>query len=160
VAYAAARGVLLVTGAGNDGRDLDQEQDQLYPQCFDYPNQVRVAEVGWDGALVRYRVGGQVRGSNYGARRVEIGAIGTNFSTGIRNGVSTYGVQGGTSNAGPVVAGVAALMLSVRPDLSATALRAGLMASVTPVEALRGQVASGGVVNAYRAVRAALEAGR
>jgi hypothetical protein len=51
-------------------------------------------------------------------------------------------------------------MLSVRPDLSAAALRAGLMASVAPVEALQGKVASGGVVNAYRAVRAALAAGR
>jgi hypothetical protein len=55
------------------------------------------------------------------------------------------------------VAGVAALVLSVRPDLDAAGLKAILLQSATPVPALRGKVSSGGVANAYRAVRLALE---
>jgi len=157
VQYAADRGVLLVTGAGNDARDLDDDANCLYPQCFDLPNQIRVAQVGFDGRLYRYSVGGQLRGSNYGARRVEIAALGQNFTTALRDNLSTYAVSDGTSNAGPVVAGVAALVLSVRPDLDAVALKEVLLDSATPLPALRGRVASGGVVNAARAVKLALE---
>jgi len=156
VAYAAVRGVLLVTGAGNDGKDLDQDQNCSFPQCFDFPNQIRVAEASWDGGLYRYTVGGQTRGSNYGARRVEIAAIGVNFTTGLRNGAEIYAVGGGTSDAAPVVAGVAALMLSVRPTLTAAELKAALIASATPLEQLKGKVAAGGAVNAYHAVRLAM----
>lgn len=157
VQYAADRGVLLVTGAGNDARDLDDDANCLYPQCFDLPNQILVAQVGFDGRLYRYSVGGQLRGSNYGARRVEIAALGQNFTTALRDNLSTYAVSDGTSNAGPVVAGVAALVLSVRPDLDAVALKEVLLDSATPLPALRGRVASGGVVNAARAVKLALE---
>jgi len=157
VQYAADHDVLLVTGAGNDARDLDEDANCLYPQCFDLPNQIRVAQIGLDGRLYRYSVGGQVRGSDYGARRVEIAAIGQNFTTGLHDNLSTYAVSDGTSNAGPVVAGVAALVLSVRPDLDAVALRRVILDSAMPLSTLRGLVSSGGVVNAARAVKLALE---
>jgi subtilisin family serine protease len=156
VSYADARGVLLVTGAGNDGKDLDDDRNCLYPQCFDFANQVRVAQVAFDGTLYHYTVGGQRRGSNYGARRVEIGAIGEEFTTGLLNGRSMYEQSTGTSSAGPVVAGVAALILAVRPELSAVQLRDILLRSATPLPGLRGKLRSAGVVNAYRALRLAL----
>lgn len=70
---------------------------------------VRSALGGGRGRLVglfAYELpGGNVRGSNWSPERVHIAAIGTNFSTDVRHGRSTYGVSGGTSNAGPVVAG-------------------------------------------------------
>jgi subtilisin family serine protease len=152
VAYAATREVLLVTGAGNDGRDLDVDDNCRFPQCFDLPNQVRVAEAGFDGQLVKYETGGQMRGSNYGRRRVEIAAIGQNFSTTVAQGRSGYGTAGGTSNAGPVVAGVAALMLSLRPTMTAAELRSLLMRAAVTRPELRERIASGGIVNARRAV--------
>ena len=155
VSYAARRGVLLVTGAGNDGRDLDDDANCLYPQCFDGENQIRVAQVAFDGTLYRYTVGGERRGSNYGVRRVEVGAIGEQFTTGLLNGSSTYETSNGTSSAGPVVAGIAALVLAVRPELSAVQLKDILMRSATRLPALRGKLGSGGVVNAYRALRLA-----
>jgi serine protease len=61
----------------------------------------------------------------------------------------------GTSNSGPVVAGIAALTLSVRPDLSTVALKKILMDSATRLPALEGKVACGGMVNASSALRAA-----
>ena len=155
VSYAALRGVLLVTGAGNDGKDLDDDGNCLYPQCFDFANQIRVAQVAFDGSLYRYTVGGQQRGSNYGVRRVELGAIGEQFTTGLLNGQSTYELSNGTSSAGPVVAGIAALVLAVRPELNAVQLKDVLIRSATRLPDLQGKLRSGGVVNAYRALRLA-----
>lgn len=157
VDYAASRGVLLITGAGNDGVDLDDDRNCMFPQCFDAPNQIRVAEADFDGGLFQYRVQEQVRGSNFGRRRVEIAALGRHFTTDLYQGQSTYGESGGTSNAGPVVAGVAALMLAARPDLSGARIKALILASATPLPVLSGRVLTGGVVNAYRAVRMALD---
>lgn len=157
VAYAAAKDVLLVTGAGNDGKDLDLDANCLYPQCLDFPNQIRVAQVARDGTLYTYTTQGERRGSNFGARRVEIAALGEHFTTELYHDRSVYEGTNGTSSAGPVVAGVAALVLSVRPDLDAAGLKDILLRSAVRLPALRGVVASGGVVNARRAVRLALE---
>ena len=86
---------------------------------------------------------------------MEIAALEFNYTTDIQGGTGTYVLGGGTSCAAPVVAGVAALMLSVNPKLTAAQLKALLMESVTKLPALQGKVASGGMVNAYRAVLAA-----
>jgi hypothetical protein len=72
---------------------------------------------------------------------------------------STYAVANGTSNAGPVVPGVAALVLSVRPDLDAIGLKDFLMRRGMPLSSLLGLVACGCVVNAYRAVTLAASRG-
>lgn len=155
IRYAGEREVLFVNGAGNDGKDNDVDANCLYPQCIDGPTVIRVAELDFDGTLVRFKAGDQWRGSNFGRRRVEIAAIGQNFTTMVRHAQSTYSLTAGTSNAGPVVAGVAALMLSVNPGLRASELRTILMETATRLPALEGKVGSGGAVNAYRAVAAA-----
>lgn len=155
--YAAEHGVLLVVAAGNRGHDLDDDTNCIYPQCFDTENMIRVAELDFDGALYRYEVEGQVRGSNYGAQRVEVAAIAQNYSTALYHGNSIYGVGGGTSDAAPVVTGVAALVLSLRPDLSAVGLKEMLVESAVPLEPLKDRVRSGGVINAYAALKRALQ---
>ena len=66
-----------------------------------------------------------------------------------------YEFNDGTSFSAPVVSGVAALVLSHRPDLTVRDLREILLTSVTTVDELDGKVASGGVVNAYEALRLA-----
>jgi subtilisin family serine protease len=157
--YARDHNVLLVLAAGNDGVDVDSDENCLYPQCFDLDNMIRVAELGYDGTLIHYKTGSRWRGSNYGVKRVEIGAVAENLTTAFRDGVSTYATRGGTSNAAPVVAGVAALVLSIRPDLTPPALIQLLMDTATPIDALRGKVRSGGSVNAYKAVHRAVHGG-
>ena len=157
VRYAAAKNVLLVVGAGNDGNNLDENQGCIYPQCFEDSSIIKVAEVNFDGALYQYLAGDRKLGSNYGKRLVQIGAIGSNFTTFLKNNQSVYALAGGTSNAGPVVAGVAALMLSVRLQLTIKDLKEILLKTATPVKALDGKVECGGVVNAYRAVKMAKE---
>jgi len=60
----------------------------------------------------------------------------------------------GTSMATPEVAGVAALVLSVDPDISMKDLRERLLKSVDKLDALAGKVSSGGRINAAKAVGA------
>jgi thermitase len=154
--YAATKNVLIVVGAGNSFVDLDQDQNcKAPPECFDGANLLKIAEIDFQGELVRPSAK-RTGGSNYGAKRVDIAAIGMNYTTDVKDGVEVYWVvPGGTSNAAPVVSGVAALMLSVNPKLTAVQLKSLLMQSVTKLPSLKRKIASEGMVNAYQAVLAA-----
>lgn len=155
IEYAGRKNLLVVASAGNELNDIDDNANCAHlPECFEADNLIKVAEADFSGSL--YRASPPwIFGSNFGARRVQIAAIGANFTTGIQNGREIYEMSGGTSGAAPVVAGVAALMLSVNPHLTAAQLKKMLMETVTPVPSLQGKVLSGGVVNAFRAVSAA-----
>jgi subtilisin family serine protease len=153
--YASERGVLIVSAAGNSKKDLDDPANTVYPACFDTDNNLVVANLAFDGELY-VASGNYVGGSNYGLHHVHIAAPGDNFTTDVRNGLSTYRVFGGTSNAAPVVTGVAALILSVRPQLKAHELKRILTESTTKLPGLKGKIESGGVVNAYKALRLAM----
>ena len=155
IAYAGTKNVLLVVGAGNSGLDVDRPENAIYPVCFDLENILTVAMVDFKGGLVRYQAGDRQLGSNFGPKNVDIAALDENFTTDVENGRSAYRLGAGTSCAAPVVAGVAALTLSVNPGLSALELKKALMASATPLPALAGKVACGGMVNAYQALLAA-----
>ncbi len=155
IEYAGRKNVLLVVGAGNSGLDIDRPENFTFPACFDLDNILTVAMIDFGGRLVRYQAGDRWLGSNFGPRNVDIAAVEESFSTFFENARSTYRLAGGTSNAGPIVTGVAALTLSVDPGLSAPALKKILMDTATRLPGLDGKVASGGMVNAYAALRAA-----
>lgn len=147
--HAEQRGVLIVLGAGNSADDLDLPDKALFPQRFPNANILLVAEIGHNGKLARH--------SNYGTRAVHIAAIGQNYTTFVFNGLPTYELVGGTSNAAPVASGVAALMLSVRPELAAEQLKRILMDTARRVTGLETKTASGGAIDAHAAVAAALQ---
>jgi subtilisin family serine protease len=154
--YAAAKNVLIVLAAGNGGKNIDLEENCEFPQCFDTANLIRVAEIDFQANLYSLPSSSKfIGGSNYGTKRVEIAALAMNYTTHIVGGVGTYGLGGGTSCAAPVVSGVAALMLSVNPKLTALQLKSLLLQSVTKLPSLKGKVGAEGMVNAYQAVLAA-----
>jgi subtilisin family serine protease len=155
IEYAGRKNVLLVAGAGNSGLNVDLPENATYPVCFPDENILTVAMIDFRGELVSYKAGERVLGSNYGVRNVDIAALDENFTTFLQNGRSSYRLAEGTSNSGPVVAGIAALTLAVRPDLSAAALKKILMDNATRLPALTGKVACGGMINAYTSLRAA-----
>ncbi len=155
IEYAGKKNVLLVVGAGNSGLDIDRPENFTYPACFTLDSILTVAMIDFRGGLVVYEAGERRLGSNFGPVNVDIAALDENFTTDIENGRSTYRLSAGTSNSGPVVAGIAALALSVKPELSAVALKKLLMETATPVAGLAGKVGSGGMVNAYKALSAA-----
>jgi subtilisin family serine protease len=139
---AGDEGILFIAAAGNSSTNNDTRPH--FPSNYDLPNVVSVAALTRTDALARF--------SNYGAKTVHIAAPGAEImSTWPGN---QYEEHSGTSMATPVVSGVAALILSVNPDLSVTDLRRRLLDAVDKLPALDGKVSSGGRVNAALAVRA------
>jgi subtilisin family serine protease len=146
-AMAAAPDTLFVVAAGNDGADLDRTP--AYPCGYGLENVICVAASGRDGALAEF--------SNYGARAVDLAAPGAGIlSTWVGGG---WRLQSGTSMAAPHVAGVGALV-SALTGSSGQELKRLLVSSAQPAASLRGKVASGGRLNAYRAVRGKASAGK
>jgi thermitase len=90
--------------------------------------------------------------SNYGAKSVHLAAPGVDIlSTWLGD---DYEEHSGTSMATPIVAGVAALVLSVDPKISVDDLRSRLLNSVDNIPSLNGKTATGGRINAAKAVGA------
>lgn len=113
--YCAAAGVLLIAATGNDATDKP-----LYPAAFDSV----VAVAGTDEFDVRYA------GSNYGVW-VDLAAPGDSIFSTLIGG--KYGYKTGTSMASPVVAGVAALIKSIRPLWSVDRIVLQLNSTATSV---------------------------
>ena len=131
IRQAEARGVLVVTSAGNDG--LDRDRVPSYPASAASPAVVAVASSSYGGGLAR--------ASAYGRTSVDIAAPGDEVLTTDRLG--RYGVRSGTSFAAAYVSGGAALLASARPDASWRQLRRALMASARRGGGFDGLVASG-----------------
>jgi subtilisin family serine protease len=165
VEYAAKKGVLLVHAAGNSNNDNDV--------IGNYPNDSlsggRFAETWIEvGASQQKSKILPTDFSNYGKNNVDLFAPGYEiYSTTPNNG---YENANGTSMASPVVAGVAALVWSCYPNLTAVQVKNVLMKSVTPYKGkviLPGTESdkvkfsdlsiSGGVVNAEKALKMAAE---
>ncbi|MFN2510705.1 MAG: S8 family serine peptidase [Pyrinomonadaceae bacterium] len=135
-------GILFVAASGNDGANTDQFPQ--YPAGYDLGNLISVAALNRKDELASF--------SNYGAKRVHLAAPGANIlSTWPGN---QYEEHSGTSMATPMVSGVAALVLSRRPDLSVDELRSILLKSVDKIPHLNGKVSTGGRISAATAVGA------
>ncbi|MBW2107531.1 MAG: S8 family serine peptidase, partial [Deltaproteobacteria bacterium] len=60
-----------------------------------------------------------------------------------------YAYRSGTSMAAPFVAGLAALLWSESPTLTASEVKHRILDNVDPLPALQGKISSGGRINAY-----------
>ena len=139
---AQAADVLIVCSAGNTGTDIDRRP--LFPVAIPAPNLVGVGATAPANGLALTKF------SNYGSLTVPVAAPGEGVVSTARDG--GYETRSGTSMAAPHVAGVAALMASANPRLSAAELRALLLErAVRSPEAGRP-----GVVEALASVEAAM----
>ena len=164
VRYAASKGVLLVHGAGNDGKDITRDVFYPNPQFIDGTVATNYLTVGASGDL---SLGGYAAPfSNYSKEWVDIFAPGENiYSTAGNNG---YESADGTSLACPVVTGVAALLRSYFPQYSPEQIIQILKTAGQPFEEEVTQPgtdrkvkfstlsSSGRIINAYEAVKLAL----
>jgi thermitase len=131
IAYARAKGAVVVAAAGNFG-----SQSFFYPAAF--PGVISVAASSdWDL---------QYSWSDYSTTWVDLAAPGCTWAT--KRG-SSYGSFCGTSAATPVVSGIAALLDSARPGISRTEMETILTSATdrTPWAFTRF-----GRIDAYKAV--------
>ncbi len=160
IKYAASKDVLIVNAAGNEG--LDTDYTQVYPQ-----DQVGTeADISDNflnvGALApTYGPKMVANFSNYGKVTVDVFAPGVAiYSTAPLN---QYRNAGGTSMASPATAGVAAVLRSQFPDLTAAQTKQIIMDSglTTPIDVVLGDdttkpfgeiTTSGRMVNLYNAL--------
>lgn len=127
--YAASKDVLFVHAAGNDGNDLDDPSNPNFPNDHKQKNSPEIVDNYLTvGALTSSFGPGMVAGfSNYGKENVDVFAPGDGIYSTMPN--STYEFQGGTSMAAPAVSGIAAMIRSYFPSLSAAQVKQVIMDS-------------------------------
>ncbi|EOZ95185.1 Protease precursor [Indibacter alkaliphilus LW1] len=127
--YASEKDVLFVHAAGNDGKDLDNPENPNFPNDHDFNNgQEFTDNVITVGALTaQYGPGMIAAFSNYGAKNVDVFAPGAQIYSTMPEGEYTF--QSGTSMAAPAVAGLAALIRSYYPKLTAVQVKKIIMES-------------------------------
>ena len=168
VKYAEKKGVLLIHAAGNDSEDIDKEKNYPTRNYLDgkaAKNWLEVGASAWgtDESFV-------ASFSNYGKKYVDLFAPGVEiYSTTPEN---TYKNESGTSMACPSTVGVAALVMSYFPDLTPMQVLEILKKSTRKFDGLKVQKPgggrtdfnnlsnTGGLVNAYEAVKMAMTFGR
>jgi subtilisin family serine protease len=165
VRYADRRGVLLVNAAGNDGRDLGVEgsfPSRFYLDGDTASHWIQVGASSWRGGD---RLTAEF--SNYGRDHVHVFAPGVDILSASPG--DEYDAASGTSFAAPVVTGIAALLMSYFPELEPRDVRRIILESATPLRertvVLPGEdervarfedlASSGGIVNAFEAIRMA-----
>lgn len=155
---AQSHGVIIVTAAGNDA--LNDDQNRFYPASYttttvdgngcSYPaldNVIAVAATapGDDFAFF----------SNYGPQTIQVAAPGLNILSTSVNGDSdtAYAVASGTSMAAPYVTGALALLEAQNPKLSYRAIISKLLSNTDSLPILKGRT-SAGRLNIARALSA------
>ncbi len=164
IKYAASKDVLIVHAAGNDGADLDDPSNPNFPND-QVNNGAEIADnVITVGALdPKYGSNLVASYSNYGKVNVDIFAPGTDIYSTVPN--NEYKHMPGTSMASPAVAGLAALVMSQYPKLTAAQVKKIILKSGLPIAAtvvLGGDASktstldkistSGKIANAYNAL--------
>lgn len=164
IRYAEKKGVLIVHAAGNDYQNKDDGKN------FPTRKYIKGKKEAWNvlevAASTEYlNENLTAKFTNYGKSSVDLFAPGAYVYSTLPG--NTYKEISGTSMAAPVVSGVAALLFSYFPELSAKEIKQVLFESVVEFE---GKVylpgarelvsfpdlsVTGGIVNAYEAVRIA-----
>ncbi|TAD94264.1 MAG: peptidase S8, partial [Bacteroidetes bacterium] len=168
IRYAAAHDVLVVHAAGNEAENMDSIENYPSARYDDDSFAANMITVGASGDS-SLKCGLVADFTNYGSQRVDVLAPGVKIYSTVPGG---YAYEQGTSMAAPVVSGIAALIRAYYPGLSAVQVRNIIEQStddtyadafVTPPGAKSkkmrttfGQLCkTGGIVNAYKAVKLA-----
>ena len=164
IKYAADNNVLFVHAAGNDGANLDDPTNGNYPNDQINNGPEMADNVITVGAL-NPKFGSELVASysNYGKVNVDIFAPGTDIYSTYPN--NAYEYSPGTSMAAPAVAGIAALVMSQYPSLSAAQVKKIILQSGLPIKttvilgndgrksgSLNEISTSGKIANAYNAL--------
>ena len=161
IKYAESKDVLIVHAAGNDGKDVDIEDN--YPtDSMDKSSEISDNFLSIGALDSSYGANMVANFSNYGTKNVDIYSPGMKIYATVPNGKYKY--EQGTSMASPNVAGVAALIRSYYPNLSAKQVKQIIMESGTSItipvvlgenkenRPFANACKSGKIINAYNAI--------
>lgn len=146
-----ANGGIFIASAGNNARNTDTLP--VYPADYDVPAIISVAATDPNDALATF--------SNWGPISVDLAApgVGVNSTWRLKDcrkqgilDTNCIGSLSGTSMAAPHVAGVAGLLLSHNPTMTAAEIKAAILAGVDLTTALAGKSVTGGRLNAFKAL--------
>ncbi len=137
-----ASSALVVCAAGNRGSGTNDDISPVYPACFTSKNIISVAATDTSDVLASF--------SDYGLNSVDVAAPGTHICSTLPG--SQYGYMQGTSMAVPYVTGLAGLIKSIRPDLSALQIKYTILNNVDYISSLAGKILTGGRINALKAL--------
>ncbi len=143
---AERKGILVVAAAGNEESNIDVKKNAYYPASYGLSNIITVT--AHDQTLQ------MLSSSNYGASSVDISAPGYRIKSALPGGRS--GFLTGTSQATAFVSGVAALLKSQMPDLSAAQMKQIIVSSAKKEASLAGKCSSGGRLDAEKALSQAI----
>jgi len=165
VKYAVSKDVLLVQAAGNDNADIDIAPN--FPSRRYLSGEVASSyiTVGASGFVDDETLKAEF--SNFGKTNVDVFAPGVNINSTVPE--NNYKLENGTSMAAPVVTGLAALIRSYYPKLTAVQVKEIILKSVvkvnhtitylkdgSPVSVPFSDICvTGGIVNAYNALKLA-----
>ncbi len=152
-------GILFVAAAGNGTGDDDPAGDNTdtmphYPASYNVDNIISVASSTNVDTLASY--------SNYGAASVDLAAPGSGIysttpmtlttSMDLADVAAQWASLGGTSMASPHVAGVAALIKSLRPEFSYADIKHCILHGVEENSYFSGKVLTDGRLNGHNSV--------
>ncbi|NBO50369.1 MAG: peptidase S8 [Chitinophagia bacterium] len=166
VKYAESKGVLLVHAAGNDAKNIDEEDNfpsrksNIGTESY-FSNWITIGASGASENEVAANF------SNFGKKEVNVFAPGVKIYSTIPGG-NTYGEKDGTSMAAPLVSGIAALLLSYYPELTPQQIIQIIESSSKTVDhvvvkpgsenekiTLKELSITGGIVDAYNSLKLA-----
>ncbi|WP_267898594.1 S8 family serine peptidase [Actinomadura sp. WAC 06369] len=153
IAYAMAKGAVVVSAVGNDGDDPDlRDGNGFAPYSYpaSYPGVIAVAASRADGARAAFS------NSNYS---VVVAAPGTGLPVGLPGG--RYALGSGTSDSSALVSGIAALIKAEYPELPPALVAQAIVDGTRngPPDVYDAEIGFG-VVHAARSLSAAAELAR
>ncbi len=125
--YAQRNNVLIVTSAGNDSKDLDSYEINNYPNDSKSGTEFVSNFIKVGGSTINIDENLIYSYSNFGKEEVDVFAPSKNIYTASVNGKYEY--RSGTSYASPIVSGIATLLFSYYPDLTASQVKHIIMDS-------------------------------
>jgi len=181
IKYAESKGVLLIHAAGNENTNIDEQTHYPTKTLLDGSSVNNWMEIGAMGYDFDIKKGDEEKPmpknpkykmvvgdfSNYGVKYVDVFSPGVDIYSTIPE--NKYAFFNGTSMAAPATSGVAAVLMSYFPNLTAVQVRDVLLQSSTKygkytvlkpgskdeMVTLSQLSASGGVVNLYTAIKIA-----
>ncbi len=166
IRYAESKDVLLVHASGNENNDVDAKEN--FPNPFLNMSHTKAANFINVGASSDPKITGSITAdfSNYGKENVDVFAPGVRIYSTFPGG-DQYGNLKGTSMSAPIVTGLAALIRSYYPALTAVQVKKVIEESVTKPDirinctkpGSRNETipfsllsTTGGIINAFHAV--------